>query len=273
MDSGSSSLDSGVAGSLRNRTVNLRTSAIAVAVALVLLAEVALFFDAVDVALGLHLTALLFAVLVPVWHAETTPVCRPFALLPLFRLVNLGVPIVVDLTLAHFLVVYLPLLPAVYLVVRAEPDLSIGWDPRALAVWALPAVGVAGALGVVEYAIIEPEPLIPEWSVLWVLAIAGVMLVSVGLVEELLFRGILQRMLGAELGRWTGVVLASVLFGAMHSIYGSGLEVAFAICIGLVFGVVYERTDSLGLVTLMHAALNVALFAIVPYNAGVFGLA
>jgi membrane protease YdiL (CAAX protease family) len=38
----------------------------------------------------------------------------------------------------------------------------------------------------------------------------------------------------------------------------------FAGCLGLLYGITYEYTDSLLLITVMHGVLNVFLFAVVP---------
>ena len=247
-------------------------TALTVALVTVLLAELAMFYGRADYALWLHMLALLFCLVVPLRHEPTVVLLKPFALLPLFRLVNLGMPTFVELTLMTFPVVYLPLLPAIYVVVRAQDGLTIDWNPRALARWTIPAIAVSALLAIGEYLIIAPAALIPELTVGWLLILTLVMIGSVGLVEELLFRGVLQRVFGAHLGQWTGVLLASALFAAMHSIYGSGLEVVFAGVIGLVFGIIYEWTDSMGLITLMHGVLNVFLFGTIPIRGIGLGL-
>lgn len=49
----------------------------------------------------------------------------------------------------------------------------------------------------------------------WQLALISL---AAGIGEEMLFRGLLQKLLGAWLGFWWGIALASVLFGLMHLI-------------------------------------------------------
>lgn len=252
-----------------DRDVSLPPWAFIIPVVGVLLAEVALFYGYSRFALWIYLLNLLFCVLAPLHYETTLSLLQPFALLPLFRLVNLGMPTFFELTLLFFPLTYLPLLPAIYLVVRAQ-DIRIGVNRRAFVLGLVPIVVISAPLALVEYAIIRPEALIPERSVFWVLAITAVMIGTVGLVEELLFRGILQRRFGDYLGRWGGVVLASVLFSAMHSIYGSGLEILYVTFLGLLFGALYEWTDSIGLVAVLHGVLNVFLFALIPlYTPGI----
>jgi membrane protease YdiL (CAAX protease family) len=121
-------------------------------------------------------------------------------------------------------------------------------------------------LAEIEYGIITPAPLVPSFDVYQFAALAIVMIGFVGFVEELLFRGILQKVLEAQLGTVPGLVLASGIFGLMHSVYGLPMEMLFAGVIGLVFGIVYHVTESLALVSVMHGLVNVFLFGIIPLD-------
>ncbi len=263
MSFGLESLRSGLLQGWGKRDVSLPLWALAIPVVSVLLAEAALFYGRVEYALWIHLLNLLFCVSAPLRYQTTLPLLQPFALLPLFRLVNVGMPTFFELTLLSFPFTYLPLLPALYLVTRAQ-EIRLGVNPRAFLLGLVPVVVISAPLAVAEYAILRPEALIPEPSAPWLLIVTAIMVGTVGVVEEVLFRGILQRRLVDYLGRLGAVVLASVLFGAMHSVYGSGLGVLYVTFLGLFFGGVYEWTDSVGLVIVLHGALNVFLFALIP---------
>jgi len=237
--------------------------AFAVPIALVGLAEASLFFGHPGYALSIHFLNLLFCVVAPIRHQRTLPLLQPFALLPLFRLVNLGMPRFFELTLLFFPFTYLSLLPALYLVVQSQ-EIEIGTDPKALLL--IPAIVlIAGVLAIVEHAVLQPEALIPAPTPLWLITLGVIQIGTVGLVEEILFRGILQRRFTEYLGRSGGIALASVLFGLMHSIYGSGIEIIYVTFLGAVFGVVYEVTDSIGLTAVLHGVLNIYLFALIPF--------
>lgn len=84
-----------------------------------------------------------------------------------------------------------------------------------------------------------------------------VLVVAVGapLVEELVYRGLLQRSLGAALGRWWGLVVASAWFAGVHlqPVEFPGLFVA-----GLVFGVGLALTGRVGAGVMAHVGFNVA---------------
>jgi hypothetical protein len=232
----------------------------------VTVSEVLLFVGRIDLALWAHLLTLLglAAALGVGGERVDRPVLVAFALLPLFRLVNLGMPVFVELTVLWLPVIYAPFLPVLYHVVRESEHASTTTRPRRAALLLVPAVLLGAVLASVEYAILRPEGLVTALDPLSILLVAVVMIGFVGLVEELLFRAVLQRRLQACVGRWPGLLVASGLFGLMHAGYGLSIEIAFAGAAGLLFGLLYDATDSLATVTIAHGTLNVFLFAVIP---------
>ncbi len=90
----------------------------------------------------------------------------------------------------------------------------------------------------------------------------------VGPTEELLFRGLIQTGLRESLGRW-GIVMGALLFGFFHLINlasqpleATALQVLTAIVIGLVFGVLYDRTRNLVGASLAHSVADLSGTAI-----------
>lgn len=71
--------------------------------------------------------------------------------------------------------------------------------------------------------------------------------------EELLFRGLLLRGLRARHGRTTAIVTSAVLFGAFHL---DAPALLFATLMGLVLGIVAERTGSTMPSIALHAGFN-----------------
>lgn len=253
-----------VVSTLRKRGIPFPSFGVVLPTAGILASESFLFYGYTGVALWGHFLTLLACVFVPLFRSADAELLQMFALLPLFRLVNLGMPVFIERTLYWFPLVYAPILPAVYLVMRTQPQLRPRHNLRAFGLLVVPGLLVSAFLGEVEWLIITPEALIAEWSVIQLVLIAVVMIGFVGFVEELLFRGVLQTGLKNHLGRWGAILFVSALFGLMHAGYGSGLQLLFAGCLGLLYGVTYEYTNSLLLVTVMHGVLNVFLFAVVP---------
>ncbi|XVH33358.1 lysostaphin resistance A-like protein (plasmid) [Haloferacaceae archaeon DSL9] len=134
----------------------------------------------------------------------------------------------------------------------------------------LAALSFATAASVVLTSLgLAPESVLEEFVVqdptiaLW-MALLSVFVVAP--VEEYLFRGVIQGRLRGAFGAPAAIVTASLLFGSLH--FGNyvgtfGTVVGWALLIsgvGLIFGILYERTDNLAVPILAHAVYNVVLF-------------
>lgn len=123
-----------------------------------------------------------------------------------------------------------------------------------------------GALGIapVQNRAIAPESHQPVYF-LWMILFSFLV---VGPAEELLFRGGIQGLLKRAWGPWPAIVGASALFGLLHYSVGSGsvasalAYVLIAFLLGIVLGVLYERTGNLVVPTLAHGGFNAVAFAI-----------
>lgn len=83
--------------------------------------------------------------------------------------------------------------------------------------------------------------------------------------EELLFRGLVQGLFRRAYGVIPGLVLASTLFGVVHyiALVGTGsraVYIVIAAALGLVLGLLYERTQNLVVPMLVHGAYNAIIF-------------
>lgn len=230
-------------------------------------AETLLFHDIVFYGLVTHLAAIVFCTLALHWFETERDVLNALVLIPVFRIVNLGIPILTDLTLVWLLLVYAPFLPCLFWYAGALTSIKIGWVGRPLEfVLLLPIVTALGVLlASVEFQILQPEALIPVWHPQNLLVMTVVMTFFVALVEELMFRGIVQGALVDRYGAAFGILVASLLFGATHAGYGSPDEIAFAIGMGLVLGITYHLSRSLAAVVIAHGLVNVLVFAVYPH--------
>lgn len=82
-----------------------------------------------------------------------------------------------------------------------------------------------------------------------VAAVIGVSALA-GIGEEMLFRGAMQAGLTASLGPWSGLLLASILFGLMHAL--SWAYFMLAAVMGLYLGGLYQMTGNLLLPAIVH---------------------
>lgn len=176
------------------------------------------------------------------------------------------------------------LIAAVVIVSRRRGTGSIVRDFGFRIRWSDLGFGLAGAIvgRIVAGIAIVPLPLLdPDFgegndrSVLegatvdarsW-LVLVLVVCVGAPLVEELFFRGLLQSRLVGRLGLVTGIVVASLLFGAAHLIAWDGpLTAVHAWAVaagGLALGATYHYSRRLGAAIVAHALFNaVALVAL-----------
>jgi membrane protease YdiL (CAAX protease family) len=83
------------------------------------------------------------------------------------------------------------------------------------------------------------------------------MFVLAGLVapfaEELYFRGVLYQWMRQRWGVWPGILVSSVIFGAVH---GEVSVAGAAFVLGLILAWAYERSGSLWIAILVHAINN-----------------
>jgi membrane protease YdiL (CAAX protease family) len=124
-------------------------------------------------------------------------------------------------------------------------------------------VGVG--LGLIEYAILGNDTLIPNASASELIGLSIVMIFFVALVEELLFRVLLQPQLVERSSALVGVLITSVLFGAIHAIYANAYEILFTTGAGVVFGIAFYKTKNLPFVVTMHAVDDIVLFGVLPF--------
>lgn len=96
-----------------------------------------------------------------------------------------------------------------------------------------------------------------------------------GFAEEILFRGVLLRLLDKQIGSWAALAITSVLFGAVHlSNSGASVQGAVAIMIeaGVLLGAAYLVTRRLWFAVGIHAGWNAAQSALFSINVSGTGM-
>jgi membrane protease YdiL (CAAX protease family) len=94
----------------------------------------------------------------------------------------------------------------------------------------------------------------------WIWLLAAVVVVGAPVVEELTYRGLLQRALGGSLGRWLAWLVVSAWFALIHF---SPVEYPGLFLAGLTFGLGVLLTDRIGFGLTTHIAFNAAGLAVV----------
>jgi len=122
---------------------------------------------------------------------------------------------------------------------------------------------VGTVIGFIEYFVLRPQPVLAGASLLQMLAYIMIVLgVMVGVVEETLFRGLLQSSLEKAIPGWQAIGVSSVMFGLMHVGWMNPLEVLLGYGAGVVFGYLAMVTDSLIAPITAHNFGNVVLYLI-----------
>jgi hypothetical protein len=212
---------------------------------------------------------ILMGLLVQIYLVRDRPTERAFVVsllfAPLIRILSLALPLADFPLLYWYLIISIPLFLALG---RAARSLDLSWREMGMHLrgWPLQlAIALSGLLfGVVEYLILRPEPLVPEFTLAAVWWPALVLLICTGLLEEMIFRGLLQRTGREPLGRWN-MPYVSVLFAVLHIGYKSVADLLFVLAAGWFFGWVVRRTRSLLGVTLAHGLTNIVLFLVMPF--------
>lgn len=214
-----------------------------------------------------HITVLVVAILhsALVSRQPQQQFLLSLALVPLVRIISLSMPLGNIPQIWWFPIIYAPLLIAAIVVVRllGLRAKDIGLSFRLFKVQLLLILS-GFAIGVAEYFILKPEPAVSElsWQVIWLPAL--IFLLSTGLVEEFIFRGVLQCTAGGLLGRW-GLVYVSFIFAILHTGFLSWIDVVFVFVVALFFSWVVKKTRSLLGVTLSHGIANSVLYLIAPF--------
>jgi membrane protease YdiL (CAAX protease family) len=178
-------------------------------------------------------------------------------LLPLLRLLSLVMPVRGASELGWYALVGVPLLLAVVLAARTLPP---EWTAQAM--FRRPArlqaaIALTGIpLGLVAYLILRPAELVRSAEPTRLVAGSLVLVVFVGFTEELLFRGLLQRVL-RELFGSAGIALAAAVYAVSAVGSLSAGYVLFAGVTGLFFGWCVARTRALLGVCLAHGLLAI----------------
>jgi CAAX amino terminal protease family. len=233
-------------------------------VCLIFLAELLIFWGNMQAAMIIHAFNLIFIILASIYiNNRIYPILM---LLPLFRLLNVAMPIFFQLTLYSYSMVYAPMFIPIYFIMK-EGLLSrteAGITFKGFWFFLPLAVAVGFILGWGEENVLHSGALVPDFSIRSILVLALTMVIFVGIVEEFIFRSALQTVMEERLGGVVGLVLSSIIFGFMHSGYHLPLELLYVGFAGMVFGLLFWMTRSLPVIAVTHGVTNVSLFLVAP---------
>jgi uncharacterized protein len=190
-------------------------------------------------------------------------------MVPMIRIMSLSMPLSTIPQIYWYPLIYMPLLISAIVVMRIT-RINANQMGITLRNWPLQIlIGICFGLacGVVEWVILKPKPLITEFTFAAVWLPAVILFLTTGLVEEFIFRGIMQQTSEPVLDR-TGLVYVSLVFAVLHIGHLSALDVALVFVIAIFFAAIVKRTGSLLGVIIAHGITNSFLYLIGPYLLG-----
>ncbi len=239
------------------------------AIFLILVGESLLFAGYSVLGVGVQaLNIVAVALVVVALQGERVQLVEALALISVFRLVNLSFALVPTVTIYWLAIVYgvmyLPLISVIVHEKMSRYDLGIANVRRSVVLVPLGAI-VGTGFAFIEHALLANQALIPNASASELIQLSIVMIFFVALVEGLLFFVLVQPQLIDRSGVGAGILVTSVIFGAMHAGYANLYELLFAIEAGIILGAAFYKTRNLALVVTILAVNNIVLFGMLGF--------
>jgi membrane protease YdiL (CAAX protease family) len=201
-------------------------------------------------------------------RVKLTSILLALTLVPLIRILSLVMP------LSHFpriqwfiiigIAVYLAFLVLVYQQKINIKDCGLRLPTKKHVPIEVGIMLLGIPLGVGEYYILRPTPFIDSFSIENIIVAVLILFIATGLMEEVIFRGLLQKKSTDILGVWPGILFITLIFAVLHIGNLSLLDVLLVFCIGGLYAVVVKTTKTVLGVSISHTVVNVFLFIICP---------
>jgi len=185
---------------------------------------------------------------------------------PMIRLLSLALPLFMIPIKYWYLAVSIPLYIAAFIIMR-----TLGYSFKSLLgkrkdLFFHLGIGSTGLIfGVVEYSILHTTPIIDSPTLPNLVVGAFVMTVGTGIMEELVFRGILQKAAEKSLGKLGGLLFAAIIFTMMHIGWQSLIDLFFVFTVGSFWGYIFQKRSSILGTSISHSLTNILLFLILPF--------
>jgi membrane protease YdiL (CAAX protease family) len=187
-------------------------------------------------------------------------------LLPLIRIMSLSIPVIELKPLYWLAIMAIPIIVAIWIVMQSQHinKKMIGLNTANLPLQLL--FGFTGlGFGFMEYLILQPTALIPSLNPINIIFAGSIVILSTGLLEELVFRGIIQRNAENIMGKMWGIIFTSIIFTGFNISWNSPLDIIFIFAVSIFYGYVFQKTRSILGVSISHGLCNVVLFIILPF--------
>jgi len=187
-------------------------------------------------------------------------------LLPLIRIMSLSIPVMELKPLYWLAIMAVPIMAAIWILMQSQ---NIDKETVGLTTGNLPLqllIGLTGlGFGFVEYLILQPAALIPDLNPVNIIFGGLIVILSTGLMEEMVFRGIIQRNAENIMGKMWGILFTSILFTGFNISWNSPMDIIFIFAVSMCYGSIFQKTRSILGVSISHGLCNTVLFIILPF--------
>lgn len=186
---------------------------------------------------------------------------------PLIRIISLAMPIYQLPNIYWYTLIGIPMLAATVLVIRITDlkPIEIGLRVGSLPLQVIIGCCLGVPLGLLNYTIQKPQPLIEILDFPSLIIPAIISLVYMGFLEELIFRGILYKVSVETVSPKFGLFYTSIVYTSLHIPYLSVVNILFVFCAALAFNLLVKRFNSLLVTSLAHGTANIVLYLIWPF--------
>lgn len=201
-------------------------------------------------------------------YKQFSSILLTLTLIPMIRILSLVMPLYNFAPLYWFVLIGIAIyLSFIILKIQQKIPLSdIGFKRPHLKHYPLEfaIILLAIPMGIAEFFILQPEPLVTSFTVYNVVIVIIIFFVTVGLMEEIIFRGLLQNNSIDILGPKKGILFTTLIFTALHIGNLSILDCLLVFIVGGLYGITVYKTKSIIGVTISHTIVNIFLFIICP---------
>ena len=188
-------------------------------------------------------------------------------LAPIIRILSLSLPLHHFSKITWFALISIPVYIAIFTCMHLQhlKPREIGLSPPRLRFLPIDLVmiSVAFPVGLIEYQILKPEPIVNLLEGEALISSSIIMILSTGFLEELAFRGIIQYHATNTMGIY-GIFYVSFVFSILHIGNLSIFDILLAFFVGLAYSIVVMKTGSIYGVSLSHGIINIVLFILAP---------
>jgi uncharacterized protein len=186
-------------------------------------------------------------------------------LAPFIRIISLALPVMLEISqFVWYIVISIPILFAVFGIVRTlkySPD-EIGINLKEASLQFLVAAGGI-FIGIFGYYFLRNPAWTFSFSLQNTFFPALVLLIFTGFVEELVFRGVMQKALESLGPNWW--IFGAVVYAVLQFGQGSLNNCLFSLVLSLYLGYMVKSTGSILGASLAHGMVNIGIYLVLPY--------